>query len=77
MRRLRARLRRDQQGYSIVELIVSMSILASVMTTVGPLINNAIYSWSIDHHIPSLVFFWTAAVSLLSIMFVSLAGFSK
>ena len=41
MRRLRARLRRDQQGYSIVELIVSMSILASVMTSVSVVLVSA------------------------------------
>lgn len=41
MRRLRARLRRDQRGYSLVELIVSMSILGSVMTSVSVLLVSA------------------------------------
>jgi prepilin-type N-terminal cleavage/methylation domain-containing protein len=41
VRRLRARLRQDQQGYSIVELIVSMSILASVMTSVSVVLVSA------------------------------------
>lgn len=41
MRRLRARLRRDQRGYSVVELIISMSILASVMTSVSVLLVSA------------------------------------
>jgi type II secretory pathway pseudopilin PulG len=41
VRRLRARLRRDQRGYSVVELIISMSILASVMTSVSVLLVSA------------------------------------
>ena len=41
MRRLRARLRRDERGYSVVELIISMSILGSVMTSVSVLLVSA------------------------------------
>ncbi len=41
MRRLCARLRRDQRGYSVVELIISMSILGSVMTSVSVLLVSA------------------------------------
>ena len=41
MRRLLARLRHDQRGYSIVELLVSMSILGAVMTSVSVLLVSA------------------------------------
>jgi Tfp pilus assembly protein PilW len=41
LKRLRERLRRDQSGYSIVELIISMSILGSVMTSVSVLLVSA------------------------------------
>ena len=41
MRRLRARLRRDERGYSLVELIISMSILGSIMTSVSVLLVSA------------------------------------
>lgn len=40
MRRLRARLR-DERGYSIVELLVSMSILGTVMASVSVLLVSA------------------------------------
>lgn len=40
MRRLRARLR-DERGYSLVELLVSMSILGSIMTSVSVLLVSA------------------------------------
>ncbi|GAC95513.1 multidrug transporter [Pseudozyma hubeiensis SY62] len=53
-----------------------MNILFSIMATFGPLINNTIYTWSVDNNIPSLVFFWTASVSFISLIFVSLAGFT-
>ncbi len=41
MRRLRARLARDEGGYSLVELLVSMSILGAVMTSVSVLLISA------------------------------------
>jgi prepilin-type N-terminal cleavage/methylation domain-containing protein len=40
LRRLRARLR-DERGYSLIELLVSMSILGSVMTSVSVLLVSA------------------------------------
>ncbi|TKY90608.1 hypothetical protein EX895_000606 [Sporisorium graminicola] len=51
-----------------------VSLLLSIMMTVGPLINNAIYQWSIDHSVSFLVFLWTATLSLITLMFVTLAG---
>ena len=41
MRRVRARLRSDERGYSVVELIISMAILGSVMTSVSVLLVSA------------------------------------
>lgn len=41
MRRLCARLKRDQRGYSVVELLISMSILGSVMASVSVLLVSA------------------------------------
>ncbi len=41
MRRLLVRLVREQRGYSLMELIISMSILASVMTSVSVLLVSA------------------------------------
>lgn len=41
MRWLRARLVRDERGYSLVELVISMSILGSVMTSVSVLLVSA------------------------------------
>lgn len=41
MRRLRGRLRRDERGYSVVELIISMAILGSIMTSVSVLLVSA------------------------------------
>ena len=41
MRRLLVRLVRDQRGYSLMELVISMSILASVMTSVSVLLVSA------------------------------------
>jgi type II secretory pathway pseudopilin PulG len=41
LKRLRERLRRDERGYSVVELIISMSILGSVMTSVSVLLVSA------------------------------------
>ena len=41
MRRLLVRLARDQRGYSLMELVISMSILASVMTSVSVLLVSA------------------------------------
>ena len=41
MRRLLARLRSEQRGYSLVELLVSMGILGSVMTSVSVLLVSA------------------------------------
>lgn len=41
MRRLRARLARDERGYSLVELVVSMSILGAVMTSISVLLISA------------------------------------
>lgn len=52
-----------------------ISLLMSIMQTVGPLINNAIYQWSIDHSVPYLVFLWTATVSFTTLSFVTLADF--
>ncbi|SJX60432.1 uncharacterized protein SRS1_11736 [Sporisorium reilianum f. sp. reilianum] len=51
-----------------------VSLLLSVMTTVGPLINNALYQWSIDHSVSYLVFLWTASLSFTTLVFVTLAG---
>ena len=41
MRRLLVRLLREQRGYSLMELLVSMSILGSVMTSVSVLLVSA------------------------------------
>lgn len=41
MRRLRARLVRDERGYSLVELVISMSILGAVMTSISILLVSA------------------------------------
>lgn len=41
MKRLRARLPHDERGYSVVELIVSMSILGAIMTSVSTLLVSA------------------------------------
>lgn len=41
MRHLRARLRREERGYSIVELIISMSILGAIMTSISVLLVSA------------------------------------
>jgi type II secretory pathway pseudopilin PulG len=41
LRRLHARLRRDERGYSVVELIISMSILGAIMTSVSTLLVSA------------------------------------
>lgn len=41
MRWVRARLVRDERGYSLVELVISMSILGSVMTSVSVLLVSA------------------------------------
>ena len=41
MRRLLLRLLREQRGYSLMELVISMSILASVMTSVSILLVSA------------------------------------
>lgn len=41
MRRLLARLRRDEGGYSVVELIISMSILGAIMTSISVLLVSA------------------------------------
>ena len=38
MRRLLVRLLREQRGYSLMELLVSMSILGAVMTSVSVLL---------------------------------------
>jgi prepilin-type N-terminal cleavage/methylation domain-containing protein len=37
LRRIRARLR-DERGYSVIELLVSMSILGSIMTSISVLL---------------------------------------
>lgn len=41
MRRLRARLVRDERGYSLVELVLSMAILGAVMTSISILLVSA------------------------------------
>lgn len=41
MRRLRARLARDERGYTLVELVIAMSILGAVMTSVSVLLVSA------------------------------------
>jgi prepilin-type N-terminal cleavage/methylation domain-containing protein len=41
VRSVLARLRRDERGYSLVELIVSMSILGAVMTSVSTMLVSA------------------------------------
>jgi prepilin-type N-terminal cleavage/methylation domain-containing protein len=41
LRRLLARLRREEGGYSLIELLVSMSILGSVMASVSALLVSA------------------------------------
>lgn len=41
MKRLWARLVRDERGYSLVELVVSMSILGAVMTSISVLLVSA------------------------------------
>lgn len=45
------------------------------MQTTGPLINNAVYQWSIDHAFPALIFLWTAFMSFISVLFVNSVGF--
>lgn len=51
-----------------------LNLLGTVMLTVGPLLNNVIYTWSIDHAMPALIFFWTSCSSLISLVFVALVG---
>jgi len=51
-----------------------LNLLVTVLLTVGPLLNNAIYTWSVDHAVPALVFFWTSCSSLISLVFVALVG---
>lgn len=41
MRRARARLLRDQRGYTLIELLISMTILAGVMTSISILLVSA------------------------------------
>jgi prepilin-type N-terminal cleavage/methylation domain-containing protein len=41
LRRLRARLARDERGYTLVELVIAMSILGAVMTSVSVLLVSA------------------------------------
>jgi prepilin-type N-terminal cleavage/methylation domain-containing protein len=41
LKRLRSRLRRDESGYSLVELLVSMSILGTVMASISVLLVSA------------------------------------
>lgn len=55
-------------------LVGFISLLLNVMTTVGPLVNNFLYQWSIDHSVPYLVFLWTATLSFITMLFVTLAG---
>lgn len=56
-------------------LVGFLNFLQTLMTTVGPLINNAIYRWSIDHALPALVFFWTSCLSLLAFVFIASLNF--
>lgn len=51
-----------------------LSLVQTALLTFGPLINNAIYRWSIDNGVPSLVFFWTSLQSILSLCFVFSVG---
>lgn len=51
-----------------------LNLLATVMQTTGPLINNVIYRWSIDHAVPAAIFLWTACSSLVSLLLVSSLG---
>ncbi|KAJ1583398.1 hypothetical protein NDA11_000743 [Ustilago hordei] len=52
-----------------------LSLLRTLLQTFGPLINNVIYGWSVDHAMPALVFFWTSFMSFSSLMFVTSVGF--
>ncbi|SAM69813.1 uncharacterized protein UBRO_00587 [Ustilago bromivora] len=52
-----------------------LSLLQTLLQTFGPLINNVIYGWSVDHAMPALVFFWTSFMSFSSLMFVTSVGF--
>lgn len=48
-----------------------LNLLATLLQTFGPLINNSIYRWSIDHAVPALVFFWTSCSSFGALTFVA------
>lgn len=50
-----------------------LNILQTVLIIGSPLINNAIYRWSIDHGLPALVFFWTAFTCFCGVMFIASA----
>ena len=51
-----------------------LDLILTLSTTFGPLVNNAIYFWSIDHAVPGLVFFWTATLSTTSLILVTSVG---
>ncbi|SPO20973.1 uncharacterized protein UTRI_00450 [Ustilago trichophora] len=48
-----------------------LNLLATLLQTFGPLVNNSIYRWSIDHAVPALVFFWTSCSSFGALTFVA------
>ena len=51
-----------------------LNLVQTILLSLGPLLNNAIYRWSIDQALPATVFFWTSIQSLLSLAFVAAAG---
>ncbi|PWZ00741.1 hypothetical protein BCV70DRAFT_175149 [Testicularia cyperi] len=50
------------------------TLIQNLTSMVGPFVNSAIYRWSIQRGLPALVFFWTAASSLLSLLLVASVG---
>lgn len=49
-------------------------VFVNVTSTIGPVINNAIYNWSIDHNMNFLLFFTVAGSSLISLLLVASVG---
>lgn len=54
--------------------ITLFAVFQNVTSTVGPFVNNAIYTWSIDHNMSFLLFFSTSSASLVSLLLVASVG---
>ncbi len=52
-----------------------LNLILTLLLTFGPLINNAIYRWSMDHGVYGLVFFYTSWQSFMSLLAVACLGF--